>query len=657
MGSWFDLAPAPSRIDRLGEAYQARPEIRAARLAKGQYFTPQTVCDLMLGWALQHASDRVLEPGCGTGAFLIRAYDRLEALGCLSHAQRLAQLTGVELDETAAQLCRTQLESLCAGSESANILTQDFTQPLPACERDYDVVIGNPPYIRNEHRSKSLSPDTALDPLLAEMLCRYDVRARKNPQLFSLGLDTYVLFFLKATALLAPMGRLAFVTSSSWLESSFGHRLQQFLLSHYRVVALIESQCEGWFPEAAIRPVLVWLERQPAGPPSLDTPPAQLIQLTRPLAQLLPPQTSPHYWREVTAWCKSFLSEAPPDGLHRRTVSGETLSTANHTLQSWATYLRTPPILDTLLNESALPWVPLNQLGSVRYPLKTGINRFFYVDRAVIEAFHIEPIYLHPVVKSSKSVQRYCLSGDELDLFLFSCCETMEALAERGHTGAMNYIQWGSHQVAPPRQKRARPTPWPQVTSVQGRAAWYQLPTLPGASILCPRFFDRRYFFARCLEEVLEDQTFYGLTLARELSASLVSAILNSTSVYLMVEASGRTSLGEGVLQFSRQDMALMRVPDLRQLSEPARQELLEAYDALESQPVLSLEETLLQPERQALDLAVSKHLFPHWPALKRQALPDQVAEALIRQSSWRRLGVNRQGRSQGQSEGRPMSR
>ena len=73
--------------------------MNAAR-ALGSYYTPAALAEPLTRWAVRAASDSVLDPSCGDGAFLTQAVDRLLSLG--ADPRRLPdQVAGVELDPRA----------------------------------------------------------------------------------------------------------------------------------------------------------------------------------------------------------------------------------------------------------------------------------------------------------------------------------------------------------------------------------------------------------------------------------------------------------------------------------------------------------------------------------------------------------------------------
>ena len=53
---------------------------------RGGYYTPEVIAQFLADWAIQNASEEVLEPSCGDGALLDAAARRLLALGATPEA-------------------------------------------------------------------------------------------------------------------------------------------------------------------------------------------------------------------------------------------------------------------------------------------------------------------------------------------------------------------------------------------------------------------------------------------------------------------------------------------------------------------------------------------------------------------------------------------
>ena len=69
------------------------------------------------------------------------------------------------------------------------------------------------------------------------------------------------MFFIHALDLLKPGGRVGFVTSNAWLATEYGVALQLFLLRETRIIAIVGSEAEPFFPQAAINTVVTIAEK------------------------------------------------------------------------------------------------------------------------------------------------------------------------------------------------------------------------------------------------------------------------------------------------------------------------------------------------------------------------------------------------------------
>jgi hypothetical protein len=87
----------------------------------GQFYTPRPIAELIVKWAVRSPDDKVLDPGCGSGTFLVEAYKRLAELklkrsfGEIKHVpgdvhrQILRQLYAIDIDEFPAHLTTMNL--------------------------------------------------------------------------------------------------------------------------------------------------------------------------------------------------------------------------------------------------------------------------------------------------------------------------------------------------------------------------------------------------------------------------------------------------------------------------------------------------------------------------------------------------------------------
>lgn len=140
----------------------------------GQHFTGDDVVDLINGFCVRNASDAVLDPACGSGSFLVRAYYRKRHLDpARPHLDLIGELFGCDIALYPAHLATLNLAAREITDEAnyPRIMRRnffDFDPGRPFCEIPdnaggqqpvplpaLDAVVGNPPYVRQEKMDKA----------------------------------------------------------------------------------------------------------------------------------------------------------------------------------------------------------------------------------------------------------------------------------------------------------------------------------------------------------------------------------------------------------------------------------------------------------------------------------------------------------------------
>jgi adenine-specific DNA-methyltransferase len=201
----------------------------------GAVFTRRWVVEVLLDLA-GYVADRdlarlrLVEPSCGSGAFLGPAVERLLAsaiahgrpLASLGDAVRAYDLQAGHVAEASA-ICRDLVLMAGATGEVADDLSTRWVRHADFLlddlgDRAADVVIGNPPYIR-------------YDDLPAELAASY--RATW-PTMRGRG-DIYVGFIERSLRLLAPGGRVGFICADRWMRNQYGAALRELVCGSYAV--------------------------------------------------------------------------------------------------------------------------------------------------------------------------------------------------------------------------------------------------------------------------------------------------------------------------------------------------------------------------------------------------------------------------------------
>lgn len=167
----------------------------------GQYFTPSQICDFMVGLSSKPRESSVLEPSSGTGAFL-------DAL----HSAGFEDVIGVEID------------SEIAGHSSYPVENSSFISWQS--KKKFDLVIGNPPYIRWRDLADQQKMELRAHPMFGTLVN-------------SLG-DYLLPFIALSIEKLELDGELIFITPSFWLQTKHSKPLRDYLSDHGAITDLVD---------------------------------------------------------------------------------------------------------------------------------------------------------------------------------------------------------------------------------------------------------------------------------------------------------------------------------------------------------------------------------------------------------------------------------
>lgn len=203
----------------------------------GAVFTREWVVDLMLDLSDYRAQRdlsqlRLLEPSCGDGAFLLRIVHRLSQ-SLKEHGRSLSDafdaIRAYDLQGRNVKAARQRIAELLeadgwTGAEDIAahwIRHADYL--LAADGAHFDLVIGNPPYVRAQDIPEE----------------------RRNTYMrlwstMTMGTDIFVGFIEKGLRSLKPEGRLCFIVADRWQHNAYGRKLRRLITERFAVDAMFE---------------------------------------------------------------------------------------------------------------------------------------------------------------------------------------------------------------------------------------------------------------------------------------------------------------------------------------------------------------------------------------------------------------------------------
>ncbi len=415
-------------------------------------------------WREELTTIKVVDPACGSGAFLIAAFDLLDAEYRQVNEQMQAitgtadlfdinreilngNLYGVDLNPESIEISKLSLwlktaqhgkplQTLEANLRVGNSLISkenngdsldarafdwQATFPdvfaAPVCRDEYgtgrggfDVVLGNPPYVRQERF-------TDLKPYFQQHYAVYHGVA-----------DLYCYFFELGVKLLKPGGRLGYISSSTFFKTGSGEPLRRYLLEQTQLRSVVDFGDLQVFEGVTTYPAIVVLEKSThsvipaqAGIQTIEKPRSEQNLDVVPLRG-----ESSNNWIPACVGMTGSLSylnlkTLPADGLsvaflqQAKTMQQSRLGSGSWQMESGAR----GQLRDKLTHGHPT----LKQVyGSPLYGIKTGFNEAFVIDRATRDALIAEDPKSADLLKpflEGKDLKKW--RAETQDLWLILC--------------------------------------------------------------------------------------------------------------------------------------------------------------------------------------------------------------------------------------------
>lgn len=337
-----------------------------AQKLRGGYYTPPEITKFICNWAITSKNDCVLEPSCGDGNFIEACIKRFEELG-LYKDNLYGRIKGIELNPTEA--LKTKKRAADHGLNSDAIINSDFFNYISDNNEKYDVVVGNPPFIRyqnfpEEHRT-----------LAIKMLQDLGLHPNKLTNI-------WLPFLVVSASLLSENGKLGMVIPAELFAVKYAAETRIFLAKFFQRITIVTFK-KLVFSGIQQEVVILLCEKQ------VDS----------------------HKGIKVLDF--NNLNEMVEFDF--KELNKVVVKKLDHTSEKWTKYFLEENEIDILRNIKSDGNIPLcNDIMDVDVGIVTGRNDFFMLNKTDVEKWNLQT-YTRKVVSRSNQLKGLFFTEEDFE--------------------------------------------------------------------------------------------------------------------------------------------------------------------------------------------------------------------------------------------------
>lgn len=465
----------------------------SAEKLRGGFYTPKPIAEFILRWGINGNKDYdILEPSCGDGVFL----EQLKM-----NKLKYNSITAIESDEIEAQKADK------IDLKNKQIINDDFHTYCNSTLQKFDLIIGNPPYIRYQFFDRN------------QQIQAGDIFIKAGLT-YSKLTNAWVSFVIGSSLLLKDKGgKIGFVLPAEILQVSYAQQLRTFLAQFYNKVNIISFE-KLVFPNIQQEVVLLLCEKNNSKEHNIehielkDASELQNLDLTR----LKSPKKRIDF--KSNKWTFYFLQQDEID------------------------------FLETIAQKRNIPTI--GKYAKVEVGITTGSNDFFTVPLTTVEEFDLQhyakpmvgrSVQVNSVVFNKKDWENNKFSKAKSHLLVFPKKQDLDPL-----NGAVKYIAEGEIQGINKGYK----------TGI--REDWFVVPSLKISEAL---FIRRNNLYPRLIineAKAFTTDTMHRVFLKPETNLNAFTASYYNSLSLAFTEICGR-SHGGGVLEMMPNETERVLLP------------------------------------------------------------------------------------------------
>lgn len=363
---------------------------------RGGYYTPTEISKFICEWAIENETDYILEPSCGDGAFIEASVRRLQELHSGVDAKK--HITGIELIKEEAK----KAEKYGADIINANFF--EYYQKSIKNKKKYDVIVGNPPFIRYQN----------IDEKSREIAFLFMKEIGLHPTKLT---NMWLPFLILSSLALKENGKLGMVIPAELFQVDYAGETRQFLSTYFEKLTIVTFRTLV-FDEIQQEVVLL------LGEMKSNDKGIQVIEL-------------------------NGLEDLPNTGI--TTIKAGEIKELDHTKEKWVKYYLTNDEIMLMRKLQTDPAIKKStDLFEVNVGLVSGENKFFLMNKDTVDTYGLNNS-IKKVIGRSEQLKGILLGEDDFDVLVEDKKKVFIFIPQKEDLSKLdkaeqNYIKYGEKQ-------------------------------------------------------------------------------------------------------------------------------------------------------------------------------------------------------------------
>jgi len=588
----------------------------------GQYFTPETLANLVVFPTFQTINDISFDPTSGTGTFLNSFYQIFKYYEHNNHSQLLNQIWGNDISHFPAILSVINLykQDVTQTNNFPRVIRNDYFNlnteelvvfpdsndyrkqiklPIPS----FDAIASNFPFIQQEDIPNE------------KLATFFQKKFEKTQQAFlqdgnfkiNERADYFTYCIYNSIRFLKDGGILAAITSNAWLGKEYGIQFKKFLLDNFHIKYIIRSSAEHWFSDSKVSTIYFVLEKR------ICDEPTKFITINFKLKNGFNQNNITKQLKQIESFYAEIDNYANPK--NQNWEKDSTFNDLYHKIDGTVKLCIVPKknLIESLKSQnnwseffvSADLFKRFNDCLKKLFPdiinsfrgERTGWNKMFVIPNNKLKDTLIEKEFLIPYVKSSTELHELEFKQN-YNYSLFVCSTPLHEL-KANFPGAYNWIMRFENSTNKNGTKTIK-----QACS-NHKPFWYSL-NPKKANIVTTINPYERLFFCFSKKTFAIDQRLIAMTVSKKYDIELIVALLNSVITFLIIEMKG-TSRNLGAIDLNANYFKQLHIlnPDL--LSKIQKDKIKKAFQPIKQRKIEKIFDEIKMLDRINFDRIILK--------------------------------------------------